>query len=98
MFGLLPNPQQRLPPAAHAGAPVVPHQSTGHPGGMTHAPRSPGAGSNFNPIGGERSALYTQMAKQKFLANALRGGMANGVPQPAPQLGIQRPQGLPTIK
>lgn len=51
-----------------------------------------------SPMGQQRTEIALGLARQRALANSLRGGMTAGVPQAAPNPGIVRPQGLPMVR
>jgi hypothetical protein len=106
MFGLVPQgPAQRIPAQPRPPVAVVPgaNRAAGlgmHPGTFGHAAPvglHPAAVGPMAQGMNQRAEINTQMAKQRALAQALRGGMGNPVPPPMnPQ--IVRPQGLPMVK
>lgn len=86
---MLTHPFIRQPtsPLVRAGAGTPPMT---HPGAMPM--RQP------NPMAAQRTEVALGLARQRALANALRGGTNTGAIQPAPNPGIVKPQGLPTIR
>lgn len=68
-------------------------------GGAGLAPRSVHPAMRAqSPMGQQRTEIALGLARQRALANALRGGMTAGVPQAAPNPGIVKPQGLPMVR
>lgn len=51
-----------------------------------------------NPMGQQRTEVALGLAKQRALAQALRGGSASGVPAAPANPGIMRPQGIPQVR
>lgn len=51
-----------------------------------------------NPMGSQRTEVALGLARQRMLANALRGGTNTGAIQPTPNPGIVKPQGLPQVR
>ena len=66
-------------------------------GGMAARPVRPAMRAQ-SPMGSQRTEIALGLARQRALAQALRGGMTAGVPQATPNPGIVRPQGLPMVR